>query len=445
MAPTDSDVFAQRNEFPSSAKDEEELGELRGWDAIGEWTGGVDPETVDELRQMRALEPLYPLLRTLVGRSLRDFLVRAAVVQAIVASGRGNLTSEDLDEVLWWLDVRARDVVLRSLRTSGWLDWEPAHGTTPTDVGRWAYDVLSFLQRRLVESELLPTVAGIEYALRIGVDPVWHLASLRSRLTALRDEIESARASHSEVVLRRTAAKLDDALKLSAEIRAVLDRVPLDHRAARRITRDVHDLLSRLHGAGAELHAAVTEVGRQYLRLTAGLTVEQIVRALMRRSRDDLASVGRDALLPAFTPTPLLTTEVVAAAAEQQVLRERKEAKPVTWEEPPEALRASDTNLVPAEILALLADLAEVARARTPTPLGGVVPRGSAAESFLRASLLPLVGDHRAGEGVAGQLGSLPLDVVPDGDGAPEPLEGAPLTALTPGLLSPRTEKIGHG
>ncbi len=429
----------------SLANDETEADDLQGWEAIAEWTGAVDPNTVDELREMRALEPLYPLLHALVGRSLRDFLVRAAAIRAIVASGRANLLPEDLNQVLWWLDIRARDAVLRSLRASGWLEWDPARGTTPTDAGRWAYDVLSFLQRRLAESELLPTVAGIEYALRIGVDPVWHLASLRSRLTALRDEIESARASHSEVVLRRTAAKLDEALRLSAEIRAVLDRVPLDHRAARRITREIHDLLSRLHGAGAELHSAVTEVGRQYLRLTAGLTVEQIVRALMRRSRDDLAAVAREALLPAFTSTPLLTTEVLAAAAEQQVLRERKEAKPVAWDEAPEAPRASDTDLIPAEILALLADLMEIAEASTPTPLAEVVPRGSAGESFLRASLLPLVGDRRAGEGVAGQLGSLALDVVPEGDGAPEPLRGAPLAALTPGHLRPRNEKIGHG
>lgn len=441
MGPTmDSEAPAKRNGPPSSASGEGEAEEIRGWDAIAEWTDGVDPNTVDELREMRAIEPLYPLLHALLGRSLRDFLVRAAALRAIVAAGRANLTPNDLDEVLWWLNLRSRDAVLRTLRASGWLEWDPARGTTPTDAGRWAYDVLSFLQRRLAESELLPTVAGIEYALRIGVDPLWHLASLRSRLAALREEMESARASHSEVVLRRTTAKLDEALRLSAEIRAVLDRVPFDHRAARRITREIHDLLSRLHGAGAELHAAVTEVGRQYLRLTAGLTVEQIVRALMRRSRQDLAVAGREALLPVFAAPPLLTTEVVAAAAEQQVLRERKETERVAWEEPPEAPRTTEADLVPQEVRAFLVDLGEVVRAGEPTPLARAVPRGSAGESFLRASLLPLVGDRRAGEGVAGQLGSLPLEVVPEGDGSPELIPDSPLAALTPGHLRPRTE-----
>src|SRR6266571_5969858 len=95
----------------SLANDETEADDLQGWEAIAEWTGAVDPNTVDELREMRALEPLYPLLHALVGRSLRDFLVRAAALRAIVASGRANLTSNDLDEVLWWLDTPSRDAV----------------------------------------------------------------------------------------------------------------------------------------------------------------------------------------------------------------------------------------------------------------------------------------------------------------------------------------------
>jgi hypothetical protein len=417
--------------------EEADADDLSGWDKITEWTGGIDPNTVDDLREMRAIEPLYPLLHALVGRSLRDFLVRAAALRAIVAFGRANLGPDELDEALWWLDARSRDAVLRTLRASGWLEWDPARGTTPTNEGRWAYDVLSFLQRRLAESELLPTIAGIDYALRIGVDPVWHLDSLRSRLTALRDEIDAARASHSEVILRRTSNKLDEALSLSAEIRAVLDRVPLDHRAARRSTREIHELLSLLHGAGAELHASITEVGRQYLRLTAGLTVEQIVRALMRRSCEDLAAVGRDALLPVFAPPPLLTTEVLATAAEQHMLRERKEAEPVVWDEPPDPARASDADLIPHEVLAFLADLGDIVRAGESTPLARVIPRGDSGESFLRASLLPLVGDRRAGEGVAGQLGSLSLKVETEGDGSPEPIVHAPITALTPGHLCP--------
>ncbi len=415
-----------------------ETAEAHGWEGISQWTGGLRPEEVEELRGVRELESIYPLLHALVGRSLRDFLVRAAALESIVKAERASLSPQELDDILYWLDEPARAATVRVLRQSGWLEYDPASGTTITDAGRWAYDVLSFLHRRLRESELLPTIAGIRYALEIGVDPLRHLLSMRSRLVALREEIEVARASYSEVVLRRAASKLDDALRLSAQIRAVLDRVPLDHGAARRVAREIHDLLSRLHGVGADLHAAVTEVGRQYLRLTKGLTTEQIVRALMRLSREELAAVGGEALLPALAPPPLLTTEVVAQAAELHVLREREEPEPVAWLEPPEAPHVSAAAGVPPEVLAWIDELAEVARSGEPVPLDRLIPHGDAGESFLRANLLSLAGDRRAGEGLVGRLGAIPVETVPAGDGWPEPLNGGPLSRLTPGSVRPR-------
>jgi hypothetical protein len=431
-----------------------ETSETRGWEGLADWTGGIPPEEVEPLAGVRDLESVYPLLHALIGRSPRDFFARAAVVEALVESARAALAPEDLDEVLYWLAEPARTTVLRSLSQSGWLEFDRAvSGYVLTDSGRWAHDVLSFLHRRLRESELLPTVAGVRYALDIGLDPVRHLQSMRSRLVALREEIDAAMASHSEVVLRRTADKLGEALALSGRIRAVLDAVRLDQVAARRVAREIHELLSRLHGAGAELHAAITEVGKQYLRLTAGLTVEQIVRALMDKSLAELAEVGRAALLPALAPPPLLTTEAVAHAAEIQALRDRPEAPPVAWSEPDEAPRAVDVLEAPPEVERLLADLAAIAEGAEPVPLARAVPAGGTGnpgESFLRASLLSLVGARwlrgRSGEGdegIAGRLGALPLEIAVEGDGWPEPLpassegDNPPLTGLTPGTVRP--------
>jgi hypothetical protein len=419
----------------------------RGWDGLAEWTGGLPPEEIEALAAVRELEPVYPLLHALVGRSPRDFFVRAAVLEALVESARAAFSAADLDEVLYWLEEPARTTAVRALRASGWLDFDPAEGHTLTDSGRWAHDVLSFLHKRLRESELLPTVAGVRYALDIGLDPLRHLLSMRSRLAALREEIDAALASHSEVVLRRTAARLREVLDLSEQIRAVLDAVRLDRVAARRVAREIHELLSRLHGASAMLHAAITEVGRQYIQLTAGLTVEQIVRALMAKSLDELAAVGREALLPSLAAPPLLTTEAVAHAAEIQALRDRPQAAgPVAWEEPADAVRAPDAVDVPGEVERLLADLARVARGGEPVPFADFVPAGSAGESFLRASLLALAGARWAGEGIAGQLGAVPVDVETEGDGWParlEDREGAPLSRLTPGNLRPRAAAEG--
>jgi signal transduction histidine kinase len=63
--------------------------EPAGWEALAALTGGIPPEQVDEFRAVRALEPIYPLLHALVGRSLRDLLVRAAVLEALVQAGSG--------------------------------------------------------------------------------------------------------------------------------------------------------------------------------------------------------------------------------------------------------------------------------------------------------------------------------------------------------------------
>ncbi|MGH9362647.1 MAG: hypothetical protein ACRD2T_12100, partial [Thermoanaerobaculia bacterium] len=280
-----------------------DLEEVRGWEGLAEWTGGLPPEEVEALAGVRELEPVYPLLHALVGRSLRDFFARAAVVEALVESGRPAFRAEDLDEVLSWLGEEPRARLLASLRQSGWLEYDPATGHVLTEAGLWSYEILSFLHKRLRAGELLPTLAGVQYALDIGLDPLRNLQTMRARLAVLQQQIEEARASHSEVVLRRTARKVDEAVRLSSQIRAVLDRVRPDRRATRRVVRDIHDQLSRLHGASAELQAAITEVGRQYLHLTAGLTVEQIVHALMAKSRAELAALGREALLPAL-PSP---------------------------------------------------------------------------------------------------------------------------------------------
>jgi len=428
-----------------------EDGDPRGWESISEWTGGIEPDSVEALAGVRELNQVYPLLHALVGRSPREFLVRAAALEALVADGRPRFTSEELGEVLFWLEDEPRSAVLRALRRSGWLHYHPEQGTLITDLGRWAYDVLSFLHRRLRENEIQPTLASIEYAMEIGLDPIHHLKSMRSRLVQLREEMQMALRSQSEVILHRAVAKLETALELSGQIRAVLDRVQEKERPesaagasaaqVRRLCRQVHDMLSRLHLVASDLNAALTEVGRQYLHLAAGLTVEQVVRALMRRSREELAALGREALLPVHPSPTLLTTEVVAASAEMQLLRERLEPEPVSWEEPPEAPRFADAAELPGEVRELLSDLLRVAGEDRPVALHDFVPRADRSTSFLRASLLALAGDRHGGEGITGQLRAVEVEIECDGDGWPAEIGSGPLARLTPGRLQPRRQK----
>jgi hypothetical protein len=50
---------------------------------------------------------------------------------------------------------------------------------------------------------------------------------------------------------------------------------------------------------------------------------DEMTSLLRRKSLAELASAGRDALLPALVPLPLLSTDAIAQAAESRILRSR--------------------------------------------------------------------------------------------------------------------------
>lgn len=265
------------------------------------------------------------------------------------------------------------------------------------------------------------------------------LDSLFLKLTLDYNEIDDALASHSEVVLKATAKKIEEALSHSSRINALLDRIPKDTPRTWRRIREIHDQLSRLHGRVAELHGAITEVGRQYLRLTAGLTTQQIVEALMSKPKELLAQAGREALLPALIPPALLNTDAVAYRAAAHFSRERIQTEEVRWEEPPEIAQDSQAQEgIPPEVVAFLVDLTATADGKQPAAFSELIPHYSKTESFIRASLLPLAADHSAGEGIAGRFSALGLDAHVEGDGWPDNLKDGPLAALTPGTVRPR-------
>ena len=113
-----------------------------GWEGLAEWIGGLPPEEIEVLAAVRPLEAAYPLLRGLAGRSARDLLARAAVVEALAASPLASFTDADLDRTLSWLAEPARSETLRALRRSGWLEADPAGGYTLTTAGRQIHAAL---------------------------------------------------------------------------------------------------------------------------------------------------------------------------------------------------------------------------------------------------------------------------------------------------------------
>jgi len=237
------------------------LPQVNSWAALADLLSGFLPDQVPPLTAARELESVYPMLHALARGSLGDFFIRVAALEALIADGRSPFAPAHIAEVLYWLNDAARDLVIRTLRGSGWLTYESSGGYRISPAGQFAATVLSFLRARAREGDLRPTVEGIDYMIRLGVDPVRQVLLLRSRLEDLRSAMEDARSSHSEVILRGASKRLTEALELSERIREVLARVSLDMMEARRVAQDVHELLSRLHGVGSDLHAAITEIG----------------------------------------------------------------------------------------------------------------------------------------------------------------------------------------
>jgi hypothetical protein len=286
-----------------------------GWGDLAKWLGTPSPEEVEPLRAVRELEPFHFLLHGLAGRSARGFLIRTAALEALLRSLRPSLSPEDLDRSLGWLAGPVRKEVVRQLHQCGWLETDPDAGHRLTEAGRWVYEILAFLRQWLREGgSLAPAVRTVRLALDEGLDLMAPLQVLRLRLLGLRQEIDAAMATYSEAVLRRMAQRIDDELRHRDEIRVLLDRIE-DRSPAGEAAGEIRTLLDRVQGASAWLPAAVEEVRRQSVTLEPDLKLEDIFQELARRSRDELAALGRAALLPVFIPPPLVQTEALIRAA----------------------------------------------------------------------------------------------------------------------------------
>jgi len=397
---------------PSSTEGSSLPAESDGLPDVNGILPGLPADTVPFLAAARQLDLIYPLLHALTRGSLSEFVARVASLEALIADGRSPLNPGELSEILYWFTDSAKEHVIRTLRESGWLIFEQASGYRISDAGHFVATMLAFLRARLREGDLLPTVEGIDYMIRLGVDPVRHLQLLRTRLEDLRSAMEVARNSHSEVILRGASERLQASLSLSKRIRLVLARVPLEMSESRRVAQEIHDLLSRLHGVGSDLHAAMTEVGRQYLRLVGGLTTSDIVATLMKIPITELASAAKTALRPLGRRPPFIIAELLGASAEAYLSRQLHGNEPVEWKEPPAAEVDTSDLIIPEEVTALLDDLDRLRTTEHAQPLSTFIPRRTAAESFLRASLLPLLDQHTGGDGVAGRLSAMNLDLV---------------------------------
>lgn len=136
-----------------------------------------------------------------------------------------------------------------------------------------------------------------------------------------------ARAAAVEALLASglasfTEADLDHALAWLAE--PARSEILRALRRSGWLEADPHGI-HRLTDPGRRIHDALRLValgqGTQAAPIPGWLSLEEIVHALLGRSLEELATAGREALVPILPSPPLLSTKAVVQAAETHALQ----------------------------------------------------------------------------------------------------------------------------
>lgn len=140
-----------------------------------------------------------------------------------------------------------------------------------------------------------------------------HDATVLVRAAAVESLLASGRAGFTDSDLEQALAWLAEPAR-SETLRAL--------RQIGWLEADPHGL-HRLTEAGRRIHDALRRVvlGHQAPPVPEGLTLEEIVHALLRRGLEELAVAGREALVPILPSPPLLTTRAVVQTAETHALQ----------------------------------------------------------------------------------------------------------------------------
>lgn len=352
----------------------------------------------------------YDLLKTLIGQRWEDFLTRTAALHHLISRDAAWIDSREVDRALYWLDEDERKGTIRTLSQGGWLDHQRGRGYRIPDVARYVYESIMFLLQEATEDALEKSVSSLEHAVGTDIPVEFLLPTLRNNLRTTLADIEDARRTHSPVVLQETMEKLGDVGELSDRVLAVLDRIDPAYPGERDDAHQIHDLLSRLQLASSELQDDLAEVQRQFLPLESGVSHEDIVEELMACSPEELAAVGEEAIDPFVDPPLLITQSVMAAAAENQMVKEDEEVD-MDWSTPSRPQPASAEEQLPAEVESFLQELEVLTAQAGSRRLSDLIPQEGKTTSFLRADLLPLIEHTTGGEGVAARFANLGLDL----------------------------------
>ncbi len=257
----------------------------------------------------------------------------------------------------------------------------------------------------------------VEVSEELGLnEPERLLEAFRTRLLKLSDELREAQESLSEVRLREVHRRLPQGVDLMRAARESIQSTAFSS-ARETLVNDIFSAASQLALSGTDVIRQIQALERDHIPLPEGFAMRHVTEGLQAQDIEKLAQLGRDCLLPTYTPHLLLNPIAVAAAADLQLDRERPEATKLDLT-PPEAIpiQSDEDQRIPAEAELLITELEALAESGMEVSLSDFVPRDDKTTAGFRLALLTLLGSD-TGKGLTGRVAKLPLRLeIPDGE-----------------------------
>lgn len=367
------------------------------------WSIGQRVDFVDALRG------LFSGPRHVVQFRLWCFLELASVPQ-------GRISRDDLNRIFYALQPQALDSVLKRLRETDLVTWEPtSQDYSLSGLAQRVHGLLIPLIRTTSDDDelgaLLAQVAG---AHALGLGDASHLKHLHAQLSRLHDEFADAIASGSEAKLRQAQPRFERALKLverAGEALTALIRSESEDPRLAREARALGHAQARLLSMASQFNRAMQQADRQRVTLgSTGVTSSDVREWL--RDNSELHHLIGSALSQGVHPVFVSQHDLVDVAEGEF---ERDRPNPSRSMGLPPAADAGNGEMqvlrMPQELEHLIKQLADWRQAASTNdeaqrPIQELVLGGRFAQASYRMQLLPLLGDAQA-KTLKGQTGDL--------------------------------------
>lgn len=373
-----------------------------------------DPSLATDTPLAFALEQRQDLLEALRGLLAGNPMaarLRAWAFLELAALPQARIQRDELQLLFHALKPEALEMVLKRLRDIGLLVWDPqAQDYQLSPLAPQLQALLAPLARSAGDDdEMAALLAQVAGAQALGLSDAGQIRHLHAQLARLHDQFADAIASGSEVRLREAQPRFERALRLverAGEALTALIRSEHDDPRLEREARALGHAQARLLAMASQFTRALQQADRQRVTLgSTGITSSDVRHWL--QSHPALHTLADGALGTGLRPV-LVSGQELVDVAEGEFERDRPDPQrahglPPAAEAAPGAL---ETLRMPAELGALIEQLAGWSTEPAPRPVADAVLGGRFAQAAYRLQLLPLLGDAQA-RTLNGQTGDL--------------------------------------